>query len=205
MTHRDSPHPPVRVRLAIRCLALLVIPALAPNGGHALTRSRPPGSGPELRHADTIPYLPILGGPPLRFQDATPPPDLTVRPAASAPPIAATSEVEAVVGAANIAAIQPAPPPAAISDDPAAPAASTANVPSASPATATPARTPPPILADDVRQTVRPEDFLPYFQIPGSSRQNPEVKVIVPAPTALEAPAGGVTIPPSSATYNQSK
>lgn len=205
MTYRDSPHPPVRVRLALRCLALLVVPALAPNGGHALTRSRPPGSGPELRHADPIPYLTILGGPPLRFQEATPPPDLTVRPAASAPPIPASSEIEAAVAVANVAAIQPVPPPAATTDDSIAPAAPAAGGPATTPPPAVPVKTPPAILPDNVRQSVRPEDFLPYFQIPGAVRQNPDVKVIVPATGLLEAPAAGVTIPPSSASYNQSK
>lgn len=206
MTYRDSPHPPVRVRLALRCLALLVIPALAPHGGHALTRSRPPGSGPELRHADPIPYLTILGGPPLRFQEATPPPDLTVRPAASAPPIPALSETEAAVAVANLAAIQPVPPPAAGTDDPTAPAASLAVAPAITTPTAAPAKTPPPILPDNIRPSVRPEDFLPYFQIPGAIRQNPNTTVIMPATgLSLEAPAAGVTIPPSSAGYNQSK
>lgn len=205
MTYRDSPHPPVRVRLALRCLALLVVPALAPHGGHALTRSRPPGSGPELRHADPIPYLTILGGPPLRFQDATPPPDLTVRPAASAPPIAASSEIEAAVGVANVAAIQPAPPSAALADDSTGPTSPTAGSPATTPPPAVPVKTPPPIIPDNVRQSVRPEDFLPYFQIPGAVRQNPDVKVIVPATTTLEAPAAGAIIPPSSAGYIQSK
>lgn len=205
MTYRDSPHPPVRVRLALRCLALLVVPALAPHGGHALTRSRPPGSGPELRHADPIPYLTILGGPPLRFQEATPPPDLTVRPAASAPPIPASSEAEGAIAIANVAAIQPAPPPAATMDDPAAPTAAAAGAPSTTPPPTAPVKTPPAILPDNVRQTVRPEDFLPYFQIPGAARQNPNVTVIAPATGTLEAPAAAVTIPPSSASYNQSK
>ena len=205
MTYRDSSHPPVRVRLALRCLALLVVPALAPHGGHALTRSRPPGSGPELRHADPIPYLTILGGPPLRFQEATPPPDLTVRPAASAPPIPASSEIEAAIGVANMAAIQPVPPPAASTDDPTTPAAAAAGAPATFPPPAGSGKTPPAILPDNVRQSVRPEDFLPYFQIPGAARQNPNVSVIMPATGALEAPAAAVTIPPSSASYNQSK
>lgn len=203
MTYRDSPHPPVRVRLALRCLALLVIPALAPLGGHALTRSRPPGSGPELRHADPIPYLTILGGPPLRFHEATPPPDLTVRPAASAPPIPVSSEAEAAVRAATIAAIQAIPPTSAAPDDPST--IPGARPPAMTPPAVTPTKTPPPIIPDNVRQSVRPEDFLPYFQIPGSVRQNPDVKVIVPAATTLEAPATSGSIPPSSASYNQSK
>lgn len=206
MTYRDSPHPPVRVRLALRCLALLVIPALVPHRGHALTRSRPPGSGPELRHADPIPYLTILGGPALRFQEATPPPDLTVRPPASAPPIPASSEIEAAVGVANVAAILPAPPSATSPDDPTAPASPKAGANPLTPSSAIPGKTPLPILPDTVRPSVRPEDFLPYFQVPGAVRQNPNATVIVPATgLSLEAPAAGVTIPPSSASYNQSK
>ena len=48
---------------------------------------------------------------------------------------------------------------------------------------------PLPILPDDLRQPTRPEDFLPYFQLPG-----PGVNPGVPAPAPL---------PPSSATYTQ--
>jgi hypothetical protein len=44
-------------------------------------------------------------------------------------------------------------------------------------------------LPDDLRQPTRPEDFLPYFQLPG-----PGVNPGVPAPAPL---------PPSSATYTQ--
>lgn len=62
-------------------------------------------------------------------------------------------------------------------------------------------KTPPAILPDDLRSTVRPEDFLPYFQIPGSAQNPGDVTLLVPAlPKNAPAPA---TIPASSATYTQ--
>jgi hypothetical protein len=56
-------------------------------------------------------------------------------------------------------------------------------------------------LPDDTRPTIRPEDFLPYFQIPGSARHPADVTLLVPVPSAAPAPA---SLTPSSATYTQS-
>lgn len=57
-----------------------------------------------------------------------------------------------------------------------------------------------PILPDDARPTVRPEDFLPYFQYPGSGSKSGGVIIINPVPATPPAPG---TLPPSSATYIQ--
>lgn len=53
-----------------------------------------------------------------------------------------------------------------------------------------PVRRPLPILPDDTRREIRPEDVLPFFQYPHSDA--PPVNVLLPAPVV-----------PSSATYQQ--
>ncbi len=62
-----------------------------------------------------------------------------------------------------------------------------------------PKPTPRAIIPDATRPTVRPEDFLPYFQIPGSARSANEVNVIMPA-NSVTSPAPA-TLPPSTATF----
>jgi hypothetical protein len=59
-------------------------------------------------------------------------------------------------------------------------------------------RAPLSILPDEMRPQVRPEDFLPFFQIPGA-HGNPDVTVAVPVQAQPAQP------PPqtSSATYLQ--
>jgi hypothetical protein len=65
---------------------------------------------------------------------------------------------------------------------------------------ATKGRTPAPILPDNTRPTVHPEDFLPFFQFPLNRGQTGEVNVIMPLPPAPPTPSGQ---PASSATYIQ--
>ncbi len=72
----------------------------------------------------------------------------------------------------------------------------------AKPASAPPKAPPAAILPDDTRPSVRPEDFLPYFQVPGATTSAGEVNVIMPA-NAFTPPAAA-PLPPSSATYTQS-
>lgn len=212
MNHREPPHLPAGVRRALHCLSLMLLPALTPEGVHALPRSRLPGNGPNLRNAEPIPYLPLVGAPPLRFQEAAPPPDLVTRPAAAAPPTPALSLTETSVALANAAAAHsttvapggdpahpsppsPPPPPAT---EPLAP--ETQQTPAEIEAEA-PEKAPAPILPDNARPAIRPEDFLPYFQIPGSARNPSDVTLLVPSVPSAPAPA---PLPPSSATYTQS-
>jgi hypothetical protein len=54
-----------------------------------------------------------------------------------------------------------------------------------------------PILPDDARPQARPEDFLPYFQIPVNQS---DVNLIVPAARTPSVPNN---LPYSSATYRQ--
>ncbi len=201
MNLREPPHLSGGMRRALHCLIALLLPALAPDVVVALPRTRPPGSGPDLRNAEPLPYLPKLNAPALRFQEATPPPDLVTRPPAAAPPTPTLSPTETSVAQANAAAAQSAGVGTIPADgvtkldsgatNPPAPAASPAQPP---------AKTPAPILPDSARPTVRPEDFLPYFQVPGSVRVPADVTLGVPAAPGAPAPA---TLPPSSATYRQ--
>jgi hypothetical protein len=56
---------------------------------------------------------------------------------------------------------------------------------------------PPPVLPDDVGPKARPEDFLPFFQFPGTGAHGGDT-VAAPA-----APATPGQLPPSTATYEQ--
>lgn len=137
-----------------------------------------------------MPYLPAVGAPALRFRAETPPPDLVARPvAAAAPPLPALSRTESSVALANAAAAQSASTPAATDSHP---GETNGNPPVK--------LAPLPILPDETRPQVRPEDFLPFFQIPGSATQ--PGGVIPLGPTVRSAPAPA-PLPPSSATYSQ--
>ncbi|MDP3072432.1 MAG: hypothetical protein Q8N18_19220 [Opitutaceae bacterium] len=61
-------------------------------------------------------------------------------------------------------------------------------------------RNPAQIIPDDLRPTIQAEDFIPFFQLPGSSRGRGDVNVLVPAPRSVPAPP---PLPESSATYRQ--
>jgi hypothetical protein len=186
MNHREPPHLPAGVRRALRCLSLLLVPAMTLDEGHAGTRLRsmvPSGT-------DSPPYLPILGAPSIRIEEALPPPDLVTRPAAAAPPVPALTPTESSVAVANAdAARSTVVAPEQPVEEKVAP-----------PAPAAPTRTPAPILPDSLHPVARPEDFLPYFQIPGTAKQPGDVTIL--APGAGSAPASA-PIPPSSATYTQ--
>lgn len=192
MNHREPPQLPVGTRRALRCLSLLLLPAIAPKAALSLPRARPPTTLPTRpARQEPVPYLPVLCAPPLRFERPSPPPDL-IQPAAAAPPIPPLSPTESSVAQANAAAAQSAAAtlPTELPIPP--------HTPTSSPASAKAA--PAPILRDDTRPAIRNEDFLPFFQIPGTARAPGDVNVIVPA--AVTAPAG-VALPPSSATYTQ--
>ncbi len=195
-----------RLRQASHCLALLLAPALAPGLSWAVPRTRPaPGLETAVQPRFSLqPYLRAVGAPPLRFAEKAPPPDLVTRPPASgmppAPDITHEPEVEATTreilelsaDSGPTAEFTAIPPP-----DP-----STLPASAQPPTEPAPDRTEPaPILPDDTRSAVRPEDFLPFFQLPGTGNISGNTTVIVPV--GRQAPAPG-TLPPSSATYRQS-
>ena len=189
MNYSEPPHPPTGARRALHGLILLRLATLIPSDAHGISSLRlrvHQESVPEKRGSS--PYLSTIGPAPLRFgavpalPEPVPPPPVSTTPA----PAAAPSE--------DFNAAAPLTTPAATSQ----PGAVTA--PDAQPEPReTPAKDPPRILLDDVRPAVRPEEFLPYFQIPGS-KQAGEFTLVVPVPRSAPASA---PIAPSSATYTQ--
>lgn len=190
-----QPPPRGGLQRIIRMLSLLLLQhALAPGIIDAHARSRlPTPRGNES--PPSLPYLKVAAlTPPLRFNSPPPPPDLTSKPAAGAPPqpLASSPTTETAPTAAN-------PLPATLS-----PAVTPATTPPATAATASAPATPPPppppssILPDDTRPATKAEDFLPFFQFPTNGG---DVNVVVPA-SAARAPTPG-QLPPSSATYQQ--
>ncbi|HYD85797.1 MAG TPA: hypothetical protein VEA63_17135 [Opitutus sp.] len=149
------------------------------------------------------PYLVALGAPPLRFQEPAPPPHLIHRPlAVTPPPLEAEAESHDPADAtepeaqSNPSTSNTLPAATSLAVDTTTTTTTTTDFPSNE--TPAPTRTPPPILPDELRPQARPEDFLPFFQIPVSHPG--DVNVVVPMPRAPAAPG---TLPPSSATYIQ--
>jgi hypothetical protein len=162
-----------------RLIPLFVVPLLVGDvraGGP--TRFGPPRSNRDRIECDG--YLPSIGGPGLRFRDPEPATERPVaRVSADAPPVPAT-EVATLPSRLPVAAPKGAAPGLRPTPGPAS-------------------RPPPaPILPDDLRPQVRPEDFLPYFQIPGGSPGSDPVGV--PLPSSASPPAA---LPPSSASFQQ--
>jgi hypothetical protein len=191
MNHREPSHATSAARRARHCLSLLLLPALGPESSHASVRQRVAQvSGLDLQSAEreSVPYLLAFSSPSLRFQEA--PPDLATRPAAAGPPMPGLNPAETAVAQANASAAHPA----ATQDQPALAEKSEPKPPGL----AAPKATPTAILPDETRPQVRPEDFLPYFQIPGATPPAGDVTPYVPP--ARSAP---VALPPSTATYRQ--
>ncbi len=189
MNHREPPQLPAGIRKAIQCLSLALLQVTATADAMALTRTRPPGSGPEQPHAGSIPYLASVGSRALRFQTA---------------PIPAVSEVPAPISAETSpredASTIAANDPVRVGTELAPSTTATTSESSNNPPGGESEKSPQPILRDHITPTVRAEDFLPYFQIPGSARNLSDVTLLVPAAPAAPTPAA---IPPSSATYRQ--
>ncbi len=201
MNHREHQRGPKSVHRALQCLALL-LPFLATEHLSAAVRPRsgtgmpqgPAGAGPAV-------YLPALGAPALRFAEASPPPDLSSRPPAGGPPQPTLTVTETSVAQANAAAAHSAAIRTTDSVPPAVKATSESS-PAANPAPEPEKSAPSAILPDEVRPQVRPEDFLPFFQVPGSATQPGDVTLVMPVPRSVPTPPA---LPPSSATYTQTQ
>lgn len=206
MTLRAPPPRRHRARRTGFALALL-LPVTAAFA------ARPVPSSMDTDGVASRPYLAVVSAPALRFEERIPPPDLSVRPPAGAPPQpAATSGKTDTAGtspapaAESIASIPPIASPPSSENSPNPGSGQTAHggagVPashvqdSASEAPQAPAKPPTSILPDDTRPKVRAEDFLPFFQFPAPPANANDV-TLVPAP-----PVPGQQ-PPSSATYRQ--
>ena len=135
------------------------------------------------------PYLLVTGIMSLRFAEPPPPPDLTTRLPAGAPATLLTADAppESASAAKSVTA---ADKPAEAGAAKAAAGASTDPTGPAERDKAT-AAIPPSIIPDDTRPKVKAEDFLPFFQFPGS-----------PTNDAPVSPPPGRQ-PPSTATYRQ--
>ena len=113
---------------------------------------------------------------------------MLMAPPAAGPPLPGLTRTEPAAAPASPGAAPPAPAHE--------PADSHAVEPGAEPARGKPL----PILHDELRPQVRPEDFLPYFQVPGSATQSGAVIPGAYTPRGAPEPA---PLPPSSATYTQ--
>ena len=131
----------------------------------------------EWRQPESPPYLVTTGPPALRFRGPEILPEPALRPVAIGPPIPGLNAEETKVAAANHAALRP---PSG-DEKPRAVPKGDQGLPPANEA-------PPAILPDDTRPVIKAEDFLPFFQVPGAG-----------------APAPSAGLPPSSATYTQSR
>ncbi len=127
------------------------------------------------------PYLGVVGPPPLRFQE--PASTLSSLSQAQNPAASAVAALKPEV-APPMASAVPAPKaskPSSAADS----STHTAGQPAA------PDASEPAIIPDDMRPRVRPEEFLPFFQLPGSGASNAPV------------PNQPAKLPPSSATYRE--
>jgi hypothetical protein len=186
MNHREPPHLPMGARRALHCLSLLLLPALVPSPMPAVGRQRTSlGVVADCQEGEQSPYLPLVGAPPLRFQDNSPPPDLSAKPPSAAPPQPHLTQAESSVKMANSAASTSVP----------APKPPETNARDATPGSTEPAKAEPvTILPDTVRPQVQAEDFLPFFLIPGTTSKSEGQVPAAPQPGQL---------PPSTATYTQ--
>jgi hypothetical protein len=197
MNQREPSQSPAGTRRATHCLSLLLLTTMAPISVHAFPRPLH-FVAVVSRSVAPMSYLPATGAPPLRFQE--PAAIALASSVGGAESTAATSPANASPTPSSASAtgpdiVSPGLTTAAANNDQRGPNQSPTSDPSQQPA-----RTPAPILPDDARPAVRPEDFLPYFQIPGSAQHPSDVTLLVPAPKAAPAP---VRLPASSATYRQ--
>jgi len=201
MNQREPTTAPQGVGQALPCLALLLLPLLMAQRAWSRPVRLPVGNIGQISQ----PYLSAIGAPLLRFAEAAPPPDLAGRPAAAGGPPhpAAAEEPETDTSIANPqrrktgvtpparadVMIEPTPnPPGTIAEPARKPAPGSTDAP------APETRTPPPILQDELHPQARPEDFLPFFQIPSThSGDN----------STVAEPRTPAPLPPSSATYTQ--
>jgi hypothetical protein len=165
--------------LSVRVETSTSTPASAPAPVSASSVPRVPKSRLASGHH---PYLAAIGVRALRFADA--PPERTDEP----PPFTLPKPI--VVAPELPPALEPPPPP-----PPPPPAEEIKAAPPPAPAGSKPLL----IIPDDTKRAVRPEDVLPFFQLPHGAGE-PSVNIAVPFTPAQPSAA---TLPPSSATYQE--
>jgi hypothetical protein len=190
MNHREPTSVPQGMGQTFPCLALLLLSLL--SGGMASAHPRLPLQA-GLTQQKT--YLVALGAPPLRFQEPASDAALVRPPSPGSASVTApessthASTADVTFPATEAAAKEPSSESVATIDT------NPGNEPEI--AASQPSRSPLPILPDDARPQARPEDFLPYFQIPVNQS---DVNLIVPAARTPSVPNN---LPYSSATYRQ--
>ena len=188
-----KPPSPVDLQRVCRAIAIVLLPFLLSDAVPRLKsatyrRPSPDQDYPEPRRDATHPYLTVIGPAPLRFAAA--PALVRAKSAPPAPPPPAVPEKEGAIEAANRQA-------ASVLDDlVGAPSVTAAAPTEVRPKTSTPE--PLPLLPDDTRRQVRPEDILPFFSFPATGTGG---GVIIGAPTEPAQPRE--KLPPSSATFIQ--
>jgi hypothetical protein len=193
MNHREPPHLAAGVRRALRYLSLLLLPTLASSGTQIGLRRRT-AVGPSSTQEEQY-YLPAIGAPELRFLTEPPPLDLQAGPPPTKLPKGSDPGAPDFTAAESTVSTENARAAGAIKDPSSEPSPESHEAP-AGPHKAVPA----PILPDDIRPRIKPDDFLPFFQVPGAAGRPGDVILTVPAPASPGQPA---PLPPSSATYTQ--
>jgi hypothetical protein len=173
-------------------LALMLVSEATPRA-HPLPRS----SEPQQESIPSMLYLPVIGPPPLRFAQAPPPPDLSTRPAAVAPPLPTAGEDAASANTAGGRTNGPSRGGDGAGSEQGQPiaASSSPTLPSVAPK-ASERKEAQALLPDDTEHETRPEEILPFFQFPGSGGTT----IVVPAVPVSNAPT---RLPVSTAVYRE--
>ena len=164
MNQRVAAPLPVPQRKATWAYLTLLLPALATDVAQttALPARADESAFPFVPFEEIRPYLSAVGGPPLRFETVAPPPDVSARPPPGGPPSPRAKSETDVVRTGAIAAMEPGPKAVA-------PGKTKPEETVAKSTTITAGPPPPPsILPDEGGKKVRPEDFLPFVQFPGT-------------------------------------
>jgi hypothetical protein len=180
----------------VRCLTLVLLPALVAEGGQAGSAYGDPAgslpeSSPDSPYPYSSPYLAVVGPPPMRFREPPAPPSFELEPVAAGPAqlegnmLVLPAATGGLLDSSQSMAASPKSASKSLSKSPSSSATAKGSEESE----------PSSILPDDMRREVRPEDLLPFFQYP----RNGGAVIGVPVPAQPALP----TLPPSSATYRQ--
>jgi hypothetical protein len=150
-----------------------------------------PGANPSL------PYLLAVGPPPMRFAQSLPLPDVSTRPPSAAPPVPAIVEEIAAANAASAKSVGSHLSSPVASPDIQVPEPASTSVASGETAKSPPAKTPAALIPDETQHELRPEEILPFFQLPGA---NGATTIVVPA---VPASPEQTRLPVSTAVYRQ--
>lgn len=174
-------------------MSVLMMASEAKPGARPLPRSPASRQGSE----NPVPYLPVIGPPPLRFSPAPPQPDLSTRPAAFAPPMPSIGEEIAAANTASAKSVGPRPVGNGFGLGQGPPIPASAAPAGTNPAGNAPQQTEPQaLLPDDTESETQQDEILPYFQFPGSGGAT----IVVPPGSVSNQPT---RLPVSTAVYRE--